>query len=247
MIEEPFRWIEAIANRREYIETQLATGSPLVALGCAEGILLASAGQTQQKLFEVYDRIALGAIGHPGDIERLRMTAIELASTEGFTRSAADVSLRRLSYFSLSPLMKTAFEQIYGAPFLARLLFAELGGHAGEDLFLKLDFDGSITARGGGKSNERYACIAGTRAAEQKMEARLREEHQAEASLNEALRLARELLRSVATDEQSGLSQNRLEETSSKQLEAALLERGSRTAISYRVLSAEEIASADGA
>ncbi len=38
----------------------------------------------------------MGAIGHPGDIERLRMAAIELASTEGFTRSAADVSLRRL-------------------------------------------------------------------------------------------------------------------------------------------------------
>jgi hypothetical protein len=36
----------------------------------------------------------MGAIGHPGDIERLRMAAIELASTEGFTRSAGDVSLR---------------------------------------------------------------------------------------------------------------------------------------------------------
>ena len=28
MIEEPYRWVEAIANRREYIETQLAAGSP---------------------------------------------------------------------------------------------------------------------------------------------------------------------------------------------------------------------------
>ena len=28
MIEEPYRWVEAIANRAEYIETQLATGSP---------------------------------------------------------------------------------------------------------------------------------------------------------------------------------------------------------------------------
>mgnify|MGYP003694808085 CR=1 FL=1 len=26
MIEEPYRWVEAIANRREYIETQLASG-----------------------------------------------------------------------------------------------------------------------------------------------------------------------------------------------------------------------------
>lgn len=123
MIEEPYRWVEAIATRRDYIEMQLATGSPVVALSYDEGILLLTVGQ--QKLFEIYDRIALGAIGHPGDIERLRMAAIELASTEGFTRSAADVSLRRLAYYSLSSVMKNAFEQIYGAPFLARLLLSK--------------------------------------------------------------------------------------------------------------------------
>src|SRR4029453_11332831 len=87
MIEEPYRWVEAIANRREYIEGKLAPGSPIAALGYPEGILFLTLGQTRQKLFEIYDRIAMGAIGHPGDIERLRMAAIELASTEGFTRS----------------------------------------------------------------------------------------------------------------------------------------------------------------
>ena len=54
----------------------------------AGGILLFTLGRERQKIFEIYDRIALAAIGHPGDIERLRMTAIEIASTEGFTRSA---------------------------------------------------------------------------------------------------------------------------------------------------------------
>ena len=92
MIEEPYRWVEAIANRREYIETQLASGSPIAAVGYRDGILFLTLGQARQKIFEIYDRIAMGAIGHPGDIERLRMGAIELASTEGFTRSAADVS-----------------------------------------------------------------------------------------------------------------------------------------------------------
>ena len=28
MIDEPYRWVEAISNRREYIENELATGSP---------------------------------------------------------------------------------------------------------------------------------------------------------------------------------------------------------------------------
>src|SRR3954464_11090073 len=149
MIEEPYRWVEAIANRAEYIETQLASGSPIVALGFRDGILFLTLGKTRQKLFEIYDRIAMGAIGHPGDIERLRMAAIELASTEGFTRSAADVSLRRLAYYSLSPLMKTAFEQIFGAPYLARMIFAELGAKPADDLFLRVEYDGAIASNGG--------------------------------------------------------------------------------------------------
>src|SRR5881396_4096791 len=162
MIEEPYRWVEAVATRRDYIEMQLATGSPVVALGYSEGILLLTVGQ--QKLFEIYDRIALGAIGHPGDIERLRMAAIELASSEGFTRSAADVSLRRLAYYSLSPVMKNAFEQIYGAPFLARMLFAEVGARPEDDLFLRLEYDGEIATNGATFSQARqdFAVLSGT-------------------------------------------------------------------------------------
>src|SRR2546423_11519123 len=167
MIEEPYRWVEAIATRRDYIEMQLATGSPVVALGYDEGILLLTVGQ--QKLFEIYDRIALGAIGHPGDIERLRMAAIELASTEGFTRSAADVSLRRLAYYSLSPVMKNAFEQIYGAPFLARLLFVEIGAFPGEDLFLEMEYDGAINLRSSDGGNRPFAVLAATKKSAEQM------------------------------------------------------------------------------
>ena len=95
MHEEPFRWVEAIANRREYIEDQLAPGSPIVALSYKEGILILTLSRERQKLFEVDDRIAMGGIGHPGDLERLRLAAIEVASAEGFARSADDVSRLR--------------------------------------------------------------------------------------------------------------------------------------------------------
>jgi hypothetical protein len=66
------------------------------------------------------------------------MMAMELASTEGFTRSSADVSLRRMVTYSFSPALKQAFEQIYGPPYLARILFAEIGGSQEEDLFVRL-------------------------------------------------------------------------------------------------------------
>jgi proteasome alpha subunit len=192
MTEEPYRWMEAIANRREYIEHQISGGSPITALTYAGGILLFTMSRERQKLFEIYDRIALGAIGHPGDIERLRMAAIELASTEGFTRSSQDVSLRRLASYSLSPALKAAFEQIYGPPYLARLLFAELGRGSAPNLFVRMEYDGSFHTNGGsfGRTFEDYGAISGTSAATVLMEQFLRENRKPDASFEDAIQSA---------------------------------------------------------
>ncbi|MGC3988711.1 MAG: hypothetical protein QM796_03290 [Chthoniobacteraceae bacterium] len=192
MTEELFRWVEAIANRREYIEHQLASGSPIVALGYEEGVLVLTFSRDRRKIFEIYDRIAVGAIGHPGDIERLRMIAIEVASTEGFTRSAQDVSLRRLAHYSLSPLLKNAFEQIYGPPFLARLLFVELGEHGAPDLFLRLDYDGAIHAShsGFGGTLENFGVLGASVAATDAMSHWLMEQMGPQRDLKAAVYLA---------------------------------------------------------
>ncbi len=180
MIEEPYRWVEAIQNRREYIEHQIAPGSPIVCVSCAEGVLLLTVSRDRQKLFEVYDRIALGAIGHPGDVERLRLMAIEVASAEGFRRSPHDVSLRRLVHYSLSPALKDAFEHVYGPPYLARLLLAELGRPGEGDLLVRLGFDGSFQTNGGGVAvGEPFSVLAGQERAASGMETYLRE-HRAE-------------------------------------------------------------------
>ena len=248
MIEEPYRWVEAIANRREYIETQLASGSPIIALGYADGILLFTVGR--QKLFEIYDRIALGAIGHPGDIERLRMAAIELASTEGFTRAAADVSLRRLAYYSLSPVMKNAFEQIYGAPFLARLLFVEIGATAAEDLLLRVEYDGAITVRQPKEENSPFAVLSGSQVSAEQMEEFLRKEHGAGEALSHALELALDawtLGQSGATDTSEIPSREQLRDLRQQRLgnsviDAAVLERQGRSAVRYRALNESELA-----
>jgi proteasome alpha subunit len=256
MIEEPYRWVEAIANRREYIETQLAQGSPIAAVGYRDGILFLTIGRrSRQKVFEIYDRIAMGAIGHPGDIERLRLAAIELASTEGFTRSAADVSLRRLAHYSLSPVMKSAFEQVYGAPFLARLLFAEIGSSAKEDLFLCVDYDGSITAEGPGpQPRQRFAVLSGTKSSAELMEKFLQEEHAPDAALADAIVLAANAwsVGRMATGESAikelpgrdAIRKQRTEQLANLGVEAAALERDSRSAIRYRTLTNEEVRSA---
>jgi proteasome alpha subunit len=256
MIEEPYRWVEAIANRREYIETQLATGRPIAALGYRDGILFLTVGRARQKIFEIYDRIAMGAIGHPGDIERLRMAAIELASTEGFTRSAADVSLRRLAHYSLSPVMKSAFEQVYGAPFLARLLFAEVGVTPEDDLFLRVEYDGAIATNSAGVSPTRYgfAVLSATKQAAELMESFLKNQHAGGADLEKTIEVALDAWSvgqmAMGEDgvkelpESAVIAKHRQEQLAEMGVEACILERDSKTAIRYRALSDKEVRSA---
>jgi proteasome alpha subunit len=142
MTEEPYRWLEAISNRREYIRDQLKGGTPVFALSRPEGILLLGVGQGQSKVFEIYDRHAFAALGHPVDIEKVRQAAIEAAHLEGFNRSSRDVTLRRLISFSLSSSLKNAFEQVFSPPFILEAIFAELGEHAAQDILVRVHYDG---------------------------------------------------------------------------------------------------------
>jgi proteasome alpha subunit len=144
MIEEPYRWLEAIANRREYVREQIKGGSPVFAASLPDGILLLGVGGGNSKVFELFDRHALVGLGHPADIEKIRQAAIDAAHTEAFTRAPEDVSLRRLVSYGLSPQLKTNFEQIFSAPFLVELLLVEVGSQPDHDLLLRLHFDGGF-------------------------------------------------------------------------------------------------------
>lgn len=245
MIEEPYRWVEAIQNRREYIEHQLAVGSPIAALSCAEGILLLTVGHERQKIFEVYDRIAMAAIGHPGDIERLRMAAIEMASTEGFTRSAQDVSLRRMVGYSLSPVLKTAFEQVYGPPYLTRMLFAELGCRNEPDFFVRLDYDGSFHTNGGSFAKEAvpYAVIAGKPQSSAMMEKFLKTKTFTQAAFAEVATIALDAWTvghlALSSDSEElptadAIRAHREEQLQSGTVEAAVLDRNATFKVAFR-------------
>ncbi len=150
MTEEPYRWLEAVANRREYVRDQLKGGSPALAASLPDGMLLIGVGGGQSKVFELFDRHALAGLGHPADIEKIRQAAIDAAHTEAFTRAPEDVTLRRLVSFGLSPQLKTNFEQIFTAPFLVELLLAEIGAEPDKDLLLRLHFDGAFQFQSGG-------------------------------------------------------------------------------------------------
>ena len=253
--DEPYRWAEAVANRREYIEDQIRPGSPVVGVGYEDGILLLTLSQSQQKLFEVYDRIGLAGIGHSTDIEKLRQAAIDMAHSIGFNYSEDDVTLRQIVYFGLGPAMKAGFDDVVRSPFLARVLLAELDGQEGAQVFYTVDYDGAFHRR------EKWAVVGGIAEADSMMGRAFSELDTASASLSDVAAVALRawaLGRWVGTMEEvpddvaaleemaDGVDVDDVLKTELKNLEveAVVLGRSRSEKNKYRNLDAEEIAAA---
>ncbi len=164
MRDEPYRWIEAIQDRRDYIEDQLRVGSPVVGLTYDEGMVLFTIGRGQRKIFEVHDRIALSAIGHPADIERLRMLVTDTASVQGFQNATEDVNLHRLTNFVLAHTFKQAFESIVGEAYIIKMLLAELGKSSEQNRFTCINYDGNV------RTHAVFSVIGGTETIETGMQ-----------------------------------------------------------------------------
>ena len=183
MYEEPYRWVEAVGNRRQYLDEQFKQGSPVVALTYDGGILLTTVSKGTPKLYEIYDRLALGGMGHPTDLEKLRFSLLEMAHVEGFNRSPSDVTGSRLVKYGIAPVIKQAFEEVYKAPFIVRILVAELGQKPEKDALLTINYDGTFEETTG------RAVLAATTAVQAKMLIYLKEQQPATLSLEQALDL----------------------------------------------------------
>lgn len=144
----PYDWQEAIGNRAQYIETKLASGLPVLAVTLQSGILMLTYRRQSRKIFEIYDRLIMGAVGQQSDVEALRVAAVDFAHQEGFSRSEEDVTLQRV-VTALSAPIKRAFSDFSYSPNVAQALFAEVGTSPEEDQFAVLEFDGDFGTRTG--------------------------------------------------------------------------------------------------
>ncbi len=140
-MDEPFRWMEAIATRHSYVQDKIKKGQPVLGVPYNEGALLLGFAPQPGKIFEIYDRIAMGALGHPADVEKLRMILLDIAHLEGFNRSEQDVTLARMLQFGIAPGMKQNFEEVQRAPYLVQLLMAELDFND-KPIFFRMSYDG---------------------------------------------------------------------------------------------------------
>jgi len=239
--DEPYRWLDAIANRREYIRDQLKGATPVFAFSRPEGILLLGVGTGQSKVFEVYDRQALAALGHPVDIEKIRQTIIEAAHREGFTRAPEDVTLRRLLNFSLGPALKAGFEQIFSAPLIVECVFAEIGVGSADDVLARVGFDGTYRFENGGVS------VVHTEAADEAAATEwLRGQLSETLSLSEVSRLALAVWRALTAGKpfaapEVGAALAAPLAAEGRTIEVALLERKGPSRVRYLPLSPAEL------
>lgn len=239
--DEPYRWLDAIANRREYIRDQLKGATPVFAFSRPEGVFLFGVGTGQSKVFEVYDRQALAALGHPVDIEKLRQTIIEAAHREGFTRAPEDVTLRRLLNFALGPVLKTGFEQIFSAPLLVECIFAEVGASVSGDVLARVNFDGTYRFETHGVAVG-HTESTDEKAATEWLRGQLKETMSSGDVAKVALAAWRALTagKPFAAPDLAGAASSRLE-VEGRVVEAALLERSGSTRVKYRPLTAAEL------
>jgi hypothetical protein len=134
------------------------------------------------------------------------------------------------------------------------LLFAEIGSGPKEDLFLRIDYDGSLAADGpSAQPRQRFAVLSGTNSSAELMENFLQQNHVTDAALADAIVLAanawsvgRMSLGETAIKEmpdQDAIRKHRDEQLAELGIEAVVLERDSTSAIRYRSLAEEEVRS----
>ncbi len=144
----PYDWQEGIGHRAQYVESRLASGTPVLAVSLEAGILAMTVRRQAHKLYEVYDRLLFSAIGQQSDVESLRVAAIDFASQEGYQRSEQDVTVQRV-VAALSPQLKRAFADFNTVPFVVKSLFAEVEESPDLDTYYILDYDGDFSVRQG--------------------------------------------------------------------------------------------------
>ncbi|CUQ66595.1 hypothetical protein [Candidatus Nitrospira inopinata] len=254
MYEEPYRWVEAVANRRQYLDDQFREGSPVVGLAYDGGVLLLTVSKGTPKLYEIYDRLALGGMGHPADLEKLRFSLLETAHVEGFNRSPSDVTGLRMVKYGMAPLLKQAFEEVFKAPFIAKLLLAELGTKTGVSSFLTVEYDGTF------EEETHCAALAATSAARRSMLDFLKRTASERAPLDRAVASAlqawavgdlaqrraqadeSETTQRTVTDDRAELLAHLRERVLGKTIECALLDHNERGPSKYRTLTQDDMA-----
>ncbi len=121
-------------------------GRDVIAMEHADGIAFVAenASRTLNKVSEIYDRLALAAVGNIQEYDLMRMVGIEQAEVKGYTYSREDVTARWLANL-YSQYIGNVWRQFDTKPFEVELLIAELGepGYSSNRLY-RISYNGIL-------------------------------------------------------------------------------------------------------
>ena len=156
--------------------------------------------------------------------------------------------------YGIAPVIKQAFEEVFKAPFIVKILLAELGQKPGKDIFLVINYDGTF------EEGPHCAVLAASKSVEQDMLAYLRKSGTMQLPLDQAVgtalqawavgdRSQRNALAAenvegrsrVSAPDAAGLYAYVREAVAEKTLEGAVLDRTQPGSSKYRALTAEEL------
>jgi len=172
---------QVMKDRADYARKGIARGRSLVAVACADGVLLAAENPSRmlRKVSEIYDRIAFAGVGKYNEFDQLRIAGIRHADLKGFSYSREDVDARSLG---------NQYAQILGQvftnemkPMEVEILVAEVGHDPSGDQLFHIQYDGTLVDETG------YTVLGGDSEA---IKDRLSETYNSAATLGEAAAMA---------------------------------------------------------
>jgi proteasome alpha subunit len=179
---------QLMRDRSEYARKNIARSRAAIVLSYEGGVLLVTENVSTalHKVSEIYDRIGFCAVGRYNEFETLRAFGVRLADLRGYSYDRRDVTGRALA---------NAYAQNLGAiftdqtkPFEVEICVAEVGRTPDRDELYRLTFDGSVQTEPG------FLVIGGQ--AEPVLNI-VRERHNSDMSLTDALTMAVDALSSV--------------------------------------------------
>ena len=209
---------QIMRDRSEYARKGISRGRSAIVLSYEGGVLFVAENLSNalHKVSEIYDRIGFAAVGRYNEFENLRSAGVTMADLRGYSYDRRDVTGRALANAYAQTLGAIFTEQT--KPFEVEICVAQVGRTPETDELYRLTYDGSVQDEPGRMAMGGQAeSISGV----------LRERHQRDMSLRDALHLAVEALGSVGGE---GGAARTLE---ANQLEVAVLDR-TRTGRTFR-------------
>ena len=212
---------QVMKDRADYARKGIARGRSLIALECAEGIVIIAENPSRRlfKISEIYDRIAFAGVGLYNEFNALKIAGVRLADLKGYQYSREDVTASSLAYAYAQTLGHVFTHEM--KPYEVELLVAQVGDEDnGDNEIFHIMYDGTVM------DEEEFSVLGGQA---DSIAEHLKERYQAGISEADAIRLGATVLSS--TDG---------ERLPADQLEVAVLEqaRGPRA---FRRVKGEEL------